>query len=579
MSQYSSYYLYQKYEKRGSQDWIPCYPNVYSISGDSSNPMTLVMKEENDPQCGYAPPSEPQYRWNVVDGFLCANCDTTKAMIHTSADTIYISGSGEITQAEVSGYASAATDVVITTDARAIGNNAFSGFSGVEFVRIPNSVTSIGEKSFYGCDVMTECQIPYGVLNIGNSAFTNSMSLMFVDIPNSVTSLGNGCFKNCANFRYASIPSSISNIPSECFYNCDGLSDIEIPSSVSGIGDSAFAQCSGLYSVTFNSTTPPTLGASAFTNTSSNLKIYVPCGYVGAYKAASGWSEYASKIVVNDCGEPTGATRFYAEYSNGMNYFEYCNSDSAITSASTSYETTNMITAVVGDCITSIGGRAFKGCTNLTSVTIPNTVTKFGTIEINGNSSTLYGGSFYDCDKLSRMNSNIEGEINIPSSVISIFGQAFMFCSSIRSVNLPSGLTEVSSQCFRDCTSLSSVTFADNCVAQSIDFQAFCYCKSLTNITLPYNIRYIRDSAFAYSSGLTSVIIQDKVTKIEERAFGDCSGLTSVTIYATTPPTLGTNVFSNTNANLKIYVPSSSVDTYKAASGWSTYANKINPIE
>lgn len=296
MGQYSSYYLYQKYEKRGEQDWIPCYPNVYSISGDSSNPMTLVMKEENDPQCGYAPPSEPQYRWNVVDGFLCANCDTTKAMIHTSADTIYISGSGEITQAEVSGYASAATDVVIVSDTRTIGNSTFSGFTAVEFIRIPNSVTSIGENAFYGCSAMTECQIPYGTLSIGNNAFIDCISLMFVDIPNSVTSLGDGCFVNCLNFRYASIPSSITYIPNGCFYNCDGLSDIEIPSSVSGIGDSAFAECSGLYSVTCLATTPPTLGTNVFLNTNTKLKIYVPSTSVDTYKAASGWSDYANKI-------------------------------------------------------------------------------------------------------------------------------------------------------------------------------------------------------------------------------------------------------------------------------------------
>lgn len=55
MSQYSSYYLYQKYEKRGTQDWIPCYPNVFSISGDSENPMPLSAKSYNDPQCGYEP--------------------------------------------------------------------------------------------------------------------------------------------------------------------------------------------------------------------------------------------------------------------------------------------------------------------------------------------------------------------------------------------------------------------------------------------------------------------------------------------------------------------------------------------
>lgn len=79
MGQYSSYYLYQKYEKRGEQDWIPCYPNTYSISGDSSNPMTLVMKSSADTECGYVPKGSDDYnyeKWEVVDGYICD--DTTK---------------------------------------------------------------------------------------------------------------------------------------------------------------------------------------------------------------------------------------------------------------------------------------------------------------------------------------------------------------------------------------------------------------------------------------------------------------------------------------------------------------------
>lgn len=81
MGQYTSYYLYQKYEKRGEQDWIPCYPNTYSISGDATNPMSLVVKSENDTQCGYTPtPTEPIIEWVNLDpstDYYCNECPTT----------------------------------------------------------------------------------------------------------------------------------------------------------------------------------------------------------------------------------------------------------------------------------------------------------------------------------------------------------------------------------------------------------------------------------------------------------------------------------------------------------------------
>lgn len=80
MGQYSSYYLYQRYEKRGDQDWIPCTPNVYSISGDSTNPMPLVEKSSADTECGYVPKGSDDYnyeKWEVVpNDYICD--DTTK---------------------------------------------------------------------------------------------------------------------------------------------------------------------------------------------------------------------------------------------------------------------------------------------------------------------------------------------------------------------------------------------------------------------------------------------------------------------------------------------------------------------
>lgn len=84
-------------------------------------------------------------------------------------------------------------------------------------------------------------------------------------------------------------------------------------------------------------------------------------------------------------------------------------------------------------------------------------------------------------------------------------------------------------------------------------------------------------SVFDGCSGLTSINIPSGVTSIGLRAFYNCSSLTSVTVEATTPPTLGVNAFYSTN-NCPIYVPAASVDTYKAASGWSYYAARIQAI-
>lgn len=77
MGEYTSYYLYQKYEKRGNQDWIPCYPSVYSVSGDSENPMPLVVRKEEDIECG-AHPCEEIVRWSeipITQDYICDDCE------------------------------------------------------------------------------------------------------------------------------------------------------------------------------------------------------------------------------------------------------------------------------------------------------------------------------------------------------------------------------------------------------------------------------------------------------------------------------------------------------------------------
>lgn len=106
------------------------------------------------------------------------------------------------------------------------------------------------------------------------------------------------------------------------------------------------------------------------------------------------------------------------------------------------------------------------------------------------------------------------------------------------------------------------------------------YCfnnTTLTSVTLPDSLKIIGIMALGYNLRLTSITIPSGVTTIKTNAFYTSSGLQSITVLATTPPTLGNSVFNNTN-NCPIYVPAASVNTYKAATNWSEYADRITAI-
>ena len=155
-----------------------------------------------------------------------------------------------------------------------------------------------------------------------------------------------------------------------------------------------------------------------------------------------------------------------------------------------------------------IGDYAFSGCSSLTSLTLPSSVTSIG------------GHAFEKCSGLT--------SLTLPSSVTSIGEFAFRYCSGLTSLTIPSGVTTIDYYAFADCSGLTSLTLPSS--VTSIGGYAFAWCSGLTSLTLPSSVTSIGDYAFAWCSGLTSLTLPSSVTSIGGHAFAWCSGLTSLTL-------------------------------------------------
>ena len=186
------------------------------------------------------------------------------------------------------------SSIAIPDSVTSIGAYAFFDCSGLTSITIPDSVTSIEKETFYYCTSLSSVTIGSGVTNIGNGAFNSCSGLTSITIPDSVTNIGNSAFYDCRSITSVTIPNSVTTIGNMAFENCSGLTSVTIPTNVTNIGIEAFYGCSSLSSVTINAVTPPKLGSDAFYG--STCQIYVPSESVGAYKTASGWSTYKSRI-------------------------------------------------------------------------------------------------------------------------------------------------------------------------------------------------------------------------------------------------------------------------------------------
>ena len=213
------------------------------------------------------------------------------------------------------------------------------------------------------------------------------------------------------------------------------------------------------------------------------------------------------------------------------------------------YELTSV---TIPDSITNIGPGAFAYCRSLTSVTIGNSVTSIGygafkgclslpNIDIPDSVTSIEDSTFSRCRALT--------SVTIGNSVTNIGYDAFYHCSSLTSVNIPDSVTNIGVGAFKSCLSLPNIDIPDS--VTNIGSEAFWYCESLINVTIGKNVTSIGRRVFAWCSSLTSVIIPDSVTIIDHAAFEGCASL-SVAYFLGDAPTMGNGVFDDTAPDFNI---------------------------
>ena len=541
-----------------------------------------------------------------------------------------------IINGELIGFAPAGlTSYTIPNGITSIGNYVFSSCSKLTEITIPDSVTSIGNGAFEMCTSLTGFNGKFATednlaLIVDNEliAFAPASDVTTYAIPEGVTSIGDNAFYLCKGLTSIIIPDSVTSIDAFAFSGCSSLVSVYCkavtPPTAIFIGDNwgAFSNnASGrkFYvpgeSVEAYRTAD---GWSSYANqiikiqensdifyTSSDGKVITP------YKT----SVFGANIVSNTYENGVGIITFDGDVTSiGYSAFYNCSKltsitipDSVTKIGESAFSGCTYLSSVnLGNGVTSIDYRAFNSCSKLASITIPDSVTSIGgyafyscygltSITIPDSVTSIGGGAFCECENITEFKGKFATEDNlaliannkliafapasdvttytIPDGVTSIGESAFENCDSLTEIVIPNSVTEIGEGAFDNCSALASITIPDG--VTSIGESAFENCKSLTSITIPDSVTSIAENAFKSCVSLTEIIIPDSVTSIGYGAFYQCKNLTSVYCQLMTPPAGATDMFKDNASGRKIYVPMASVDAYKSAQYWSSYASSI----
>jgi len=477
---------------------------------------------------------------------------------------------------EVTGIKNPVTEIVVPPKYNGlpvteIANNAFKDCTDLISVEIPASVTTIGDSAFRGCKDLESITFAgtSGLLTIEDNAFYECTGLKSITIPASVTTIGERAFNDCEDLGVVNFSgdnqSQLRTIGQEAFANCSDLTDITIPSTVTTIGFGAFANCDGLESITL-----PFVGGTFAGTTSAGTQYFAPNG-----SNHFGYIFYAADYDNQDPYLPNGLTTVTITGGEGIPSYAF-------------YSCTNLISITIPDTVTTISHKAFAYSRSITSIDIPAGVTSMST--------EVFDGWGVDGD-----GNPIPQTINILGhpDLTSTWGVWDSGCfATINYLYYTPGLYfepiengDHNTVAYRvrqaEGANLTGAVYIPDMYRKSSDDEylpvteigkendsqgggAFEGCYDITDITIPASVKIIGSWAFYYLPILETVVFKgdSDLEEINHSAFKYCSLLNTITIPEKVWY-IGPDVFFECTDLMEITIPESVTNiSQRAFGGW-----------
>ena len=448
-------------------------------------------------------------------------------------------------------------------------------FRGTGAMEDHDHAVSMGEPD-WSSEKIRSAVIGEGITTIGDAAFMNCSALGSVEIPTTVTSIGNGAFYNCKVLKSFTVPAQVRSIGVEAFMDCSGLESITILNpdceisaaddtlpqgvTVRGYPGSTAEAYAKAHSLTFEALT-----------SDKNVLYSGTCGTGMTWKIDS-----MNTLTISGTGAVTETPWLeYPTYICQVIVEEDVTSlpDEAFRGCR------QMVSVKLPDSLQSIGTAAFWMCVSLNAVTIPAGVTALGyevfykcdrlpefRVAEENTAYTTADGVLYTKDKstlIAYPKQKTDTSFTIPDGVKSIQPAAFSENPYLVNVTLPDTVEEIMTQAFYNCLALQEITASEDnanyCTVDGVLYSkdktaviSYPMAKEGTSYTIPDGVTAIGAGAFA-GVDLTSVTIPDGVTKIDMDAFYNCMDLTAVTLPETLT-TIGDHAFTHTGLT-EITVP------------------------